>query len=313
MTQNPGQTAGTPPQHLERTRPLLRLAALARRPPRHRGQVARGCVLRHRPPARRGPPGVRAGLIVLILLGGIGVTLYLIAWAFLPNIQEEIVAEKAVRGGDVGGIILLAPSSSRSSAAQASSMAAAGASGGSAGRHPRRHHRVAGHPQPRARPGRRPVRPVRAVCRAVCRVVWRLVRRGLGTGRHRLLPAGSAPRRAGRPAAPRPPCRRARRPPASCSLAWPPAPRVRVDPPFLPWRPTSRTSRPVHRHRRGRGTAAPASSPRSSWPASRWRPTASTAWGPRSSAGPDQHVTSLAVAPRRPQRRGHGLAASARA
>ena len=108
MTQNPGQTAGTPPQHLsglDRFFGWLRSLDVRRdTEDKWLAGVCSGI-------ARRlgvDPLVIRAGLIVLILLGGIGVTLYLIAWAFLPNTQEEIVAEKAVRGGDVGGIILLA-------------------------------------------------------------------------------------------------------------------------------------------------------------------------------------------------------------
>ena len=50
---------------------------------------------------------VRAALVLLVLLGGIGITLYLIAWAFLPNGRGEILAERAVREGAVGPIILL--------------------------------------------------------------------------------------------------------------------------------------------------------------------------------------------------------------
>ena len=54
------------------------------------------------------PIVIRAALVVLVLLGGVGITVYLIAWAFIPNVREELVAEKAVRHGDVLGIILLA-------------------------------------------------------------------------------------------------------------------------------------------------------------------------------------------------------------
>jgi hypothetical protein len=46
-------------------------------------------------------------LVLLVILGGVGITVYLIAWAFLPNNRDEIVAEKALRDGDVLGIILL--------------------------------------------------------------------------------------------------------------------------------------------------------------------------------------------------------------
>ncbi len=50
---------------------------------------------------------IRAALVLLVVLGGVGITVYLIAWAFLPNNHDEIVAEKALRDGDVLGIILL--------------------------------------------------------------------------------------------------------------------------------------------------------------------------------------------------------------
>ena len=54
------------------------------------------------------PIVIRAALVVLVLLGGVGITVYLIAWAFVPNVRDELVAEKAIRHGDVLGIILLA-------------------------------------------------------------------------------------------------------------------------------------------------------------------------------------------------------------
>ena len=53
------------------------------------------------------PIVIRAVLVLLVVLGGVGITIYLIAWAFLPNNRDEIVAEKALRDGDVLGIILL--------------------------------------------------------------------------------------------------------------------------------------------------------------------------------------------------------------
>jgi phage shock protein PspC (stress-responsive transcriptional regulator) len=107
MTQNPGQTAGTPPQHLgglDRFFGWLRSIDVRRdTQDKWLAGVCSGIA------SRLGvdPLVVRAGLIVLILLGGIGVTLYLIAWAFIPNDKEEIVAEKALRGGDFLGIVLL--------------------------------------------------------------------------------------------------------------------------------------------------------------------------------------------------------------
>jgi phage shock protein PspC (stress-responsive transcriptional regulator) len=53
------------------------------------------------------PIVIRAALVLLVVLGGVGITVYLIAWAFLPNTRDEIIAEKALRDGDVLGIILL--------------------------------------------------------------------------------------------------------------------------------------------------------------------------------------------------------------
>ena len=53
------------------------------------------------------PIVIRAVLVLLVVMGGLGITVYLIAWAFLPNDKEEIVAERALRDGDVLGIILL--------------------------------------------------------------------------------------------------------------------------------------------------------------------------------------------------------------
>lgn len=53
------------------------------------------------------PVIVRAALVLLTILGGIGVTLYLAAWALLPNDRGEIAAERAVRDGDGGSVVLL--------------------------------------------------------------------------------------------------------------------------------------------------------------------------------------------------------------
>jgi phage shock protein PspC (stress-responsive transcriptional regulator) len=54
------------------------------------------------------PIVVRAAVVLLTVMGGVGVTLYLVLWAFLPNDKEDVIAERALRDGDVGGIILLA-------------------------------------------------------------------------------------------------------------------------------------------------------------------------------------------------------------
>lgn len=53
------------------------------------------------------PVVVRAGFVLLTLLGGAGVTIYLVAWALLPNDRDEIPAQRALRDGDGGSIVLL--------------------------------------------------------------------------------------------------------------------------------------------------------------------------------------------------------------
>lgn len=53
------------------------------------------------------PVIVRAGLVLLSLLAGVGVTLYLLGWALIPNDRNEIVAERAVRDGDGGSIVVV--------------------------------------------------------------------------------------------------------------------------------------------------------------------------------------------------------------
>ena len=52
------------------------------------------------------PAIVRAGLIVLLLFG-IGLLAYLIAWALLPDESGSIIAERAIRDGDGWGVFLL--------------------------------------------------------------------------------------------------------------------------------------------------------------------------------------------------------------
>jgi phage shock protein PspC (stress-responsive transcriptional regulator) len=44
------------------------------------------------------PVIVRAGLVLLSLLWGFGITLYLVAWALLPNDKDEIVVQRALAG-----------------------------------------------------------------------------------------------------------------------------------------------------------------------------------------------------------------------
>jgi len=53
------------------------------------------------------PVIVRAALVLLSILGGVGVTVYLVAWALLPNDKGEIAAERALRDGDGGSVVLL--------------------------------------------------------------------------------------------------------------------------------------------------------------------------------------------------------------
>ena len=53
------------------------------------------------------PVIVRAGFVLLTLLGGAGVTIYLFAWVLLPNDRDEIPAQRALRDGNGGSIVLL--------------------------------------------------------------------------------------------------------------------------------------------------------------------------------------------------------------
>jgi len=53
------------------------------------------------------PVIVRAGLVLLSILGGAGISIYLVAWALLPNDRDEIMAQRALRDGDGGGVVLL--------------------------------------------------------------------------------------------------------------------------------------------------------------------------------------------------------------
>ena len=53
------------------------------------------------------PVIVRAGFVLLALLGGVGITIYLVAWALIPNDRDEIVAQRALRDGDGGSIVLI--------------------------------------------------------------------------------------------------------------------------------------------------------------------------------------------------------------
>jgi len=53
------------------------------------------------------PVIVRAALVLLTILGGVGVTVYLVACALLPNDSDQIPVERALRDGDGGSIVLI--------------------------------------------------------------------------------------------------------------------------------------------------------------------------------------------------------------
>jgi phage shock protein PspC (stress-responsive transcriptional regulator) len=53
------------------------------------------------------PVIVRAGLVLLSLLGAAGITIYLVAWVLIPNERGEIVAQRALREADTGSIVLI--------------------------------------------------------------------------------------------------------------------------------------------------------------------------------------------------------------
>jgi phage shock protein PspC (stress-responsive transcriptional regulator) len=53
------------------------------------------------------PVIVRAAMVLLVLLGGIGIPVYLVAWALLPNDRDELAVERALRDGDGGSIVLI--------------------------------------------------------------------------------------------------------------------------------------------------------------------------------------------------------------
>jgi phage shock protein PspC (stress-responsive transcriptional regulator) len=53
------------------------------------------------------PVIVRVALVLLTMLGGAGIAIYLVAWALLPNDRDEIPAQRALRDGDGGSIVLL--------------------------------------------------------------------------------------------------------------------------------------------------------------------------------------------------------------
>lgn len=112
MTQNPPSTepgAGAPPvppnpSFLDDSFARLRGLGLVRDAEgRWFGGVCSGLA------ARLGvdPILIRAAAIILAFVGGIGVTLYVLLWLLMPDQRGEILAERAIRHGDVGAIVLL--------------------------------------------------------------------------------------------------------------------------------------------------------------------------------------------------------------
>ena len=53
------------------------------------------------------PVIVRVALMVLSLVWGVGITIYLVAWALLPNDRNQIVAQRALRDGNAGSIVVV--------------------------------------------------------------------------------------------------------------------------------------------------------------------------------------------------------------
>jgi phage shock protein PspC (stress-responsive transcriptional regulator) len=53
------------------------------------------------------PVIIRVALVVLALIWGVGISIYLVAWALLPNDKNQIVAERALRDGDGGSIVVV--------------------------------------------------------------------------------------------------------------------------------------------------------------------------------------------------------------
>ncbi len=53
------------------------------------------------------PVLIRAAAVVLVFLGGLGITVYVVLWLLLPDRRGEVLAERAVRQGDAGPIALL--------------------------------------------------------------------------------------------------------------------------------------------------------------------------------------------------------------
>ncbi|WP_392544643.1 PspC domain-containing protein [Oryzobacter telluris] len=53
------------------------------------------------------PMLIRAAAVILAFFGGIGVTAYVVLWLVLPDRRGDLLAERAVRRGDVGPVALL--------------------------------------------------------------------------------------------------------------------------------------------------------------------------------------------------------------
>ncbi len=53
------------------------------------------------------PVLIRAAAVVLVFLGGLGLTAYVVLWLLLPDRRGDVLAERAVRQGDAGPIALL--------------------------------------------------------------------------------------------------------------------------------------------------------------------------------------------------------------
>jgi len=53
------------------------------------------------------PVIIRVALVVLSLVWGVGITIYLVAWALLPNDRNQIVAQRALRDGNAGSIVVV--------------------------------------------------------------------------------------------------------------------------------------------------------------------------------------------------------------
>ena len=109
MTENPTQTTpppGVPPQgsFLDDTFARLRASGYERdTDARWFGGVCAGL-------ARRfavDPVLVRAAAVVLAFVGGLGLTIYVLLWLVMPDRRGDILAERAIRRGDIGPIVLL--------------------------------------------------------------------------------------------------------------------------------------------------------------------------------------------------------------